>query len=316
MIIALPMPAGSLSVSALADKGHAGGQVDGIPFTVSERNAAVANADTFYTGESTSIWTTQVGGMSADGVLAGAAKVGTRTFGWTWNGAAITKFEPPAGFAVDTVVGPSNDGRIAANLRPETGQVKAMIYGGGAPTDIPTLVPLINGERPFQLVQAMSGNGTVLGITKTEFTGWERIFTFSAGTLRDLGQVIDCNCSLVTVNDNGYVLGAPRKMGSYGVLFNGTDRILIGAPKTGNFNVNVFDSNDRNDVVGSYWSVDSGDSRPLVFIGGQSYDLNEYTQAARLGWTLQTAVRINNNRQVLGEGIFEGQRRWYRLSLR
>ncbi len=316
MMVALPMPTGTLSVLALADKGHAGGQVNGTPFTVSERNAAVANADTFYSGESTTTWTTQVGGMNADGVLAGSATVGTRTFGWSWNGAAITKFEPPAGFAIENVVGPSNDGRIAANLRPTSGQMKAVIYGGGAPTDIPTLVPLVNGERPFQLVQAMSGNGTVMGITKTEFTGWERIFTFSAGALRDLGQVIDCNCTLVTVNDNGYVLGAPRKMGPSGVLFNGVDRILIGAPRAGNYNVNVFDSNDRNDVVGSYWAVDSSDSRPLVFLGGQSYDLNEYTQADKLGWTLQTATRINNNRQILGEGTFQGQRRWYRLTLR
>lgn len=319
MLVALPMPAGSLAVVALADKGHAGGQVNGTPFTVSERNAAVANTDNFYTGESTTTWTTQVGGMNADGVLAGVATIGPRTFGWTWNGAAITKFEPPDGFAMDNVVGPSNDGRVAATLRPaigEPGLPKAVIYGGGAPTDIPTLVPLVNGERPFQLVQAMSGNGTVMGITKTEFTGWERIFTYNAGVLRDLGQIIDCNCSLVTVNDNGYVLGAPRKMGPTGMLFNGTDRILIGAPKAGNFNVNVYDSNDRNDVVGSYWPVEGGDSKLLVFIGGQSYDLNEYTQADKLGWTLNSAGRINNNRQILGEGTFQGERRWYRLTLR
>ncbi len=290
--------------------------MNGTPFTVSERNAALATADNFYTGEPTRTWTTQVGGMNADGVLAGLATIGARTFGWSWNGAAITKFEPPVGFAIENVVGPSNDGRIAATLRPTSGQMKAVIYSGGAPTDIPTLVPLVNGERTFQLVQAMSGNGTVMGITKTEFTGWERIFTFSAGTLRDLGQLIDCNCSPVTVNDNGYVLGAPRRMGPAGVLFNGSDRILIGAPKAGNFNVNVYDSNDRNDVVGIYWPVEGGDSKPLVFIDGQSHDLNEYTQADKLGWTLTSAGRINNNRQIIGEGIYQGQPRWYRLTLR
>ncbi len=318
MIVALPMPAGQLSLSALADKGHAGGQVDGRPFTVSERNAAVANADNFYTGESTTAWTTQVGGMNADGVLAGSAAIGTsRTFGWTWNGAAITKFEPPAGFSIDSVVGPSNDGRIAANLRSETAQMKAVIYGGGAPIDIPTLVPVTDGPRPFTMVQAMSGNGTIAGITRRELLGWEHIFTFSSGAMRDLGRLTDCNCNLVTVNDNGYVLGAPRKMGPFGMLFNGTDRIQIGAPRSGNYNVNVFDSNDRNDVVGSYWLPDDGStSRPLVFLGGQSYDLNDYTQASRLGWTLNTASRINNNRQILGEGTYQGQTRWYRLSLR
>ena len=318
MMVALPMPAGALTMTALADKGHAGGQANGAPFTVSERNAAVANTDTFYTGESTTRWTTQVGGMNADGVLAGAAFIeGGRTFAWTWNGASLSKFEPPSGYRVESVGGLSDDGRIAVNLRQGVEVPKAVIYSGGTPTDIPTLVPALDdGSRPYQTAWAMSGNGTVMGLTYVQRTGPEHIFTYADGMLRDLGSTSDCNCSPVTVNNLGYVLATPRKVGPSGLLLNGIDRLLVYPPGSGNANVNLNDSNDRNDVVGNYWPLDGSGGRPFIFMGGQSYDLNDYTQAARLGWTLTTAALINNNRQIVGTGSYQGQVRWYRLTLR
>lgn len=317
LIVELAMPPGALSVTALADKGHAGGQVGGKPFTVSERNAAIANADTFYTGESTTRWTTQVGGMNADGVLAGAAFLDSgRTFAWTWNGAAISKFEPPAGYRVDGVGGLSGDGRVVVNLRQGIGVPKAVIYSGSTPTDIPTLVPALDdGSRPYQVAWSVSGNGTVMGLTYVQRTEPEHIFTYSEGTLRDLGSTIDCNCSPVAVNNLGYVLATPRKVGAFGLLLNGIDRIVVNPPGAVNANVSVTDSNDRNDVVGSYAPVDGSGARPFIFMGGQSYDLNAYTQAARLGWTLTTAAFINNNRQIVGMGSYQGQARWYRLTL-
>lgn len=318
MMVALAMPPGALTVTALADKGHAGGQVNGTPFTVSERNAAIANTYTFYTGESTTRWTTQVGGMNADGVLAGAAFLDSgRTFAWTWNGASISKLEPPAGYRVESVGGLSDDGRVAVNLRQGVAVPKAVIYSGGTPTDIPTLVPALDdGSRPYQVAWSVSGNGTVMGLTYVQRFQPEHIFTYSDGTLRDLGSTSDCNCTPVTVNNLGVVLATPRKIGAFGLLLNGVDRIVVPPPGSVNANVNVNDSNDRNDVVGSYWPVDGSGGRPFIFTNGQSYDLNDYTQAVRLGWTLTTAALINNNRQIVGTGTYRGQTRWYRLTLR
>lgn len=317
-MVELAMPPGALLVTALADKGHAGGQVGGKPFTVSERNAAVANTYTFYTGESTTSWTTQVGGMNADGVLAGAAFLDSgRTFAWTWNGASISKFEPPASYRVESVGGLSDDGRIAVNLRQGVAVPKAVIYSGGTPTDIPTLVPALDdGSRPYQVAWTMSGNGTVMGLTYVQRTEPEHIFTYSDGTLRDLGSTSECNCTPVTVNNLGYVLATPRKVGTFGLLLNGVDRITVNPPDAETAYVNLNDSNDRNDVVGSYSPVDGSGPKPFIFMGGQSYDLNAYTQAARLGWTLTTAALINNNRQIVGTGTYQGQTRWYRLTLR
>lgn len=103
-----------------------------------------------------------------------------------------------------------------------------------------------------------------------------------------------------------YVEGDP----AYGLLVSSTGitRLPLG---------NHWGLNNAGEIVGAL-SSSSDDPYPRGFwlVNGQMRDLNDYTQAALFGWRFGLAKFINNRKQIVGTGMFNGQERWYLLTLK
>jgi uncharacterized protein (TIGR03437 family) len=108
---------------------------------------------------------------------------------------------------------------------------------------------------------------------------------FQNGSAIDIGSSIQTQASVATgINDSGWVVG-----------FDGGVAMEEGYQIAG--------------VLSPAISI----FRPFLYINGQLYDLNALIPSGS-GWTLYTASGINNNNQIVGTGIFQGQPRAYVLT--
>ena len=74
------------------------------------------------------------------------------------------------------------------------------------------------------------------------------------------------------------------------------------------------DINDNDQVVGAYWLETALTSlympemyHAFVWEGGQMYDLNEIQSLSGPGWVLTLATAINNNGDIAGIGLYNGE---------
>lgn len=311
-VIALPVAA-TATLNALNDRGQAFGfqadsSSDGIhlPLRVSEAGAVIASEANFF-GSDAPDWTLlRTAGANTSGVMAGHGIVGGTHVGWLWDAARATRLQVPAGQIISAVVGPADIGSIAAVTFDASTEMQQVLLWqpGGSRALIYQTVPVKAGMSLF----GMAGNGWIGGL---ERDGILLTPTLYDGSWRKLPiNVIDCRCEPVRINSRGQVLMTPRRdLGGdpRGYLVNFSGTTLLPRPDASARYVGL---NDLGDVVGL------ADSGPFVIMDGLLHDLNAYVDSARLGWRLRTAVAINNQRQVLGLGDWQGQARWYRLNLR
>lgn len=71
--------------------------------------------------------------------------------------------------------------------------------------------------------------------------------------------------------------------------------------------------NDQSQVVGYEGSSSTLEYRAILYEEGTLYDLNNLIPA-NSGWTLETAFDINNQGQIVGTGVFNGQEQDFLLS--
>jgi hypothetical protein len=307
MMVALPGPPGGMQLRDLNDNGHAAGiaTTGNFPMSVSTQNYHIANADNFYQGNGTAFPTTFAGNNAA-GVIAGLAQpLGQSAFAYTWNGASISRILPPVGESIRSVIGIADDGAVILNQTVGGQAYTAMRYRNGALEVLPPMTP--SGNRG--LAEFSSNNGTVLAAFYNPETRDTWVFVWrNDGTTR------------ITSLRRPYGHGITVAMNNREhILVNNLDTAYINTPEggftlgklPGNSSGHNFSGlNDLDDAVGFYGNG------PLLYLSGTLYDLISYAEVDKLGWRLLTAERINNRRQILGRGMFNGQERWYLMTLK
>ncbi len=311
-IVALPASPATDTLNRLNDRGHASGfqptadpAID-LPLTVSGANAALASDANFFGGDRPDWRLLRTASSNGEGVMAGHGIAGGVAFAWLWNGTPASRREVPAGYSIGAVAGPSDSGSLAASVfDPATEAQEVLLWQANGSR---SSIFRVTGVKAGMSLFGMASNGWIGGVERDGILLTPKIYD---GSWRALPiDVIECQCDAVALNARGQVLMTPRGgLGGdpRGYLVSTRGVTLLPRPDPG---ARYAGLNDLGDVVGT------ADSGPFVIIDGIVQDLNAYAGSASAGWRLRTAVSINNQRQVLGIGDWQGQSRWYRLALR
>lgn len=311
-VLALPVGADTAVLTELSDGGLASGFRRGpsdamhVPLTVSEAGEAVASAANFFGADQARWSLIRTAAINLDGVMAGHGVADGSHFAWRWDGRPAIRLSAPEGYTISETVGPSAIGSVAATaFDPATEMQEVLLWEpNGSRSSIFRTVPVKAGMSLF----GMAGNGWIGGVERDGILLTPKIYD---GFWRPLPiDLLECRCEPARLNVRGEVLMTPRRdLGGdpRGYLLSVRGVTLLPRPDPG---ASYQGLNDLGDVVGT------ADSGPFVILAGIVHELNAYSGAAQLGWHLRTAVAINNRRQVLGLGEWQGQLRWYRLDLR
>lgn len=308
MVVALPVSQGTTVLNRLNDRGHASGvqassEAIQLPITVSATGTALASNTNFFGGDQGSWSYLRAASSNNGGMMAGHGVVDGTHLAWLWDGTPALRRSVPNGYTINTVVGPSDTGSLAASTyNPATYEQEVLLWQpNGSRSSIYRIIPVKAGMFLF----GMASNGWIGGVERDGPLLTPKIYD---GTWRPLPiDTGTCQCDAVRLNARGQVLLTPRDDTGRGYLASYAGTTLLPRPDPG---ARYADLNDLGDVVGT------GSSGPFVILDGIVQELNAYAGSAALGWRFDTAVAINNQRQVLGVGQWQGQPRWYRLNLR
>jgi probable HAF family extracellular repeat protein len=183
----------------------------------------------------------------------------------------------------------------------------AYLYNGQTMVDLGTL-----GGSSSQAVD-VNGTGQVAGNSTTAAES-TRAFLFANGVMVDLGTLGGSGSSAVSLNDSGWVAGnstTTDDSATRGFVYR--DGVMTDLGSLGSGNSAARSLNHRGQIVGVSADAD-GQNRAFLWQQGGMVDLNSFLPA-NSGWLLTSAVFINENQQVVGEGVLDGQPSWYLLGL-
>lgn len=311
---ALPIMTDHTVLDHLSDVGRASGYqylftpADALhtPVSVAPGDAAIASQTNFFGGDQSS-WTRLRTGSSNNLALAtGYGVVNNQYQVWTWGGSPVMRYSPPPGVFVEKVVGPAADGSFAVDIYNDGTVTQDILLWKpeGSYASIYTISPIKAGMT----LVGMASNGLIGGVERDGFLLTPKIYD---GQWKSLGfDYNNCNCEAKRINANGQMLMTPRfdlDPEARGYLASAGYATVLPRLAT---NTTYADMNNAGDIVGT-----SGNTA-IIIIGGILHDLNDYVDSASLGWHFDTAVAINNQQQIIGIGNWQGQQRWYRLTLK
>lgn len=276
------------------------------PVSVAPGNAAIAAQTNFFGGDQSHWSRLRTGSSNNQSLAAGYGVVNQQYLVWTWNGNPVTRYSPPAGVSVEKVVGPADDGSFAADIYNDSTVVQDILLWkpDGSYSNIYSITPIKAGMT----LVGMASNGLIGGVERDGFLLTPKIYD---GQWKSLGfDYINCYCEAKRVNAKGQMLMSPRfdlDPDARGYLVSAGYASVLPRLAT---NTVYADINNAGDIVGT-----SGNTA-IIIVGGLLHDLNLYANSATLGWHFDTAVAINNRQQIIGIGTFQGQQRWYLLTLK
>jgi uncharacterized membrane protein len=171
-----------------------------------------------------------------------------------------------------------------------------------------TLVP--RPELGFTQFKAINDAGVLVATVVNQPT--IRSFVYDHGTTTEvLAPAGYHNLYLLDINDDGQTAGFMEISGNSGtlraVVLNGESARVLN-PLPGHETTKAFHLNSRGDVVGVSHDDDTEMDRPVLWIAGSATPID--LQAAletNPGWTLTTALDINDFGKICGDGIFQGR---------
>lgn len=311
---ALPVTTDHTVLDHLSDLGRASGYqylftpADSLhtPVSVAPGDAGIASQANFFGGDQASWTLLRTASSNNSALMAGYGVVDQQQVVWTWDGNPVTRYAPPAGTVVERVLGPADDGSFAVDTYNTASVVQdiALWRPDGSKTSIYSITPVKAGMA----LVGMASNGLIGGVERDGYLLTPKIYD---GQWKALGfDYNNCYCEATRVNASGQMLMTPRfdlDPDARGYLAGiGYASVL---PRL-TVDTRYADLNDRGDIVGTAGST------AIVILDGQLHDLNDYADSASLGWHFDSAVAINNLRQILGLGTWQGQQRWYLLTLK
>ncbi|TAK82650.1 MAG: PEP-CTERM sorting domain-containing protein [Aquabacterium sp.] len=203
-------------------------------------------------------------------------------------------------------------GGAALPADPDTGLVTSHAFvtapGGGALTDLGTL----GGSSS---AQGINDSGQVVGYSEIVPGGQSHAFVATIGAgMRDLGTFIEGNAGssfASAINNAGSIVGYASSLnGTRAFITEAGGQGLTGLVSLGQESF-ASDINDLGQVVGNYRD-DAGTNHAFLWQGGTMVELTDAVDGS--GWTLEGAQAINDKGQIVGWGVFNGERRAFLLT--
>ena len=193
-----------------------------------------------------------------------------------------------------------------ADIAGDTGR-HAFRCSGGVMLDLGTL------GGASSTASALNESGLVTGDSLTA-NGETRPFLFDGTVLQDLGTLGGTASHGIDINNAGQVIGNSTLAGdidSHGFIYS--SGVLQDLGTFGGVTATARDINNLGQVVGTSTDI-NWMPRAFLWENGAMTDLNTLLPA-NSGWELTDAHFINDNRQIVGEGFYQGQSAWFLLSL-
>lgn len=252
-------------------------------------------------------------GINASAQVVGVAEVNQSTHAFRYSGGQLTDLGTLGG-DTSSAAAISDSGQVVghSNLRAK-GDAHAFVYANGQMADLGTL------GGSYSAARSINAAGQIVGLAETAFEfNPEHAFLHAAGLMTDLGTlgggVSWANC----INAGGQVVGGSylSSAGSPVPLYGSHAFLYANGKMTDLGTLPSFDSseprgiNASGQIVGESYDSFEGDSflnayssgmRAFVYQGGHMSDLNGLVVGSP-GWTLLSAVAINDRGQIAGLG--------------
>jgi probable HAF family extracellular repeat protein len=260
-------------------------------------------------------------GINNNGQIVGSAvfNAGQKTHAFAYNGGTTTDIGQSlsSGNVNSLALGINNSGIIvgtsnAAIIDGKTGN--PFIYNGSTFT-FPTALGFASASATGFLA-SINNNGQAAGTSDNVFINpgnrYRAVsYSGSGTTLTDLGGVSnDIDSSAFAINSSGQIAGAKWETNSGptedAVIWNGGVPTLI--PAINPSPISRHDIAYAIDTTGVAVGVDdtTGANHAFIYSGGTTTDLNSLINPSS-GWLLSSAVGINDQGDIVGNGTFNGQ---------
>ena len=162
---------------------------------------------------------------------------------------------------------------------------------------------------------AVNASGQVVGTSSTAVSGYNHAFLWQNGVMSDLGTLGGNSSGAADINDSWQIVGSAPPVGSsprHAVLWqNGVinDLGTLGGDSSA---ANAI--NNHGQIVG-HSKTAAGGLGSFVWESGVMYDLDALLPA-NSGWVTQAlyGIDINDNKQIAGTGMFNGQQRAFLIT--
>lgn len=224
-----------------------------------------------------------------------------------WNGSAMQDLGTLGGtLSYGTAI--NGRGQVAGDsTRAGNWENHAFLYSDGVMRDLGTL------GGSFSSAFALNERGHVAGESATLFDQETRAFLFDGTSLRNLGTLGGTFSAGYGVNDLGQVIGDSYLAGNVenrGFIFQ--NGLMQNLGTLGGGYSSAWAINNLGQIVGVS-SNSLGQQRAFLWQNGAMTDLNTLLPA-NSGWELAGAYLINDLGYVVGDGLYQGQYRWFLLS--
>ncbi len=228
------------------------------------------------------------------------------------DGIGMVDLGGPLSYAMDL----NNDGKVVGQATFGTNYVHSFITGsnGVGMTDMGTL----GGNKSSAL--GINDSGQVVGWSEIK-VGSNVYHAFITGPngvgMTDLDTFENRNSLASDINNNGIVVGGFDSGDGNRAFVTGVDGIgMVDLGTFGGRNSFAIAINDYNQVVGSAMIPGNagGNYHGFIYSNDVMVDLDMLEPVISAGWTNLSPLDINNNGQIVGEGLLNGVRQAFLLS--
>jgi probable HAF family extracellular repeat protein len=237
--------------------------------------------------------------INSSGQVAGTQYVNGQAYATIW-----TNGVPQSAAGAGSYGTSINSSGEVAGMYTTGGQGHAFVESNGTIQDLGTL-----GGGSWSSAYGINDAGEIAGYGMTS-SGAFRAFVWSPATgYTMLGTLGGSNSYAMAINSSGVIAGSSQLPSGYSHAFVANGNALIDLGTLGS-NSYAYGINTEGDVVG-YSTENSGD-RAFLYRDGVMIDLNSLIDP-NSGWILEQAYAINDNDQIVGEGLFDGVSHAFRL---
>ena len=190
-------------------------------------------------------------------------------------------------------------GMVVGEASTSIGMTHAFLYSGGTISDLGTL------GGASSVAQGINAPGQVVGYSDTVGGAAQHAFLYSDGKMTDLGTLGGTDSYAFSINASGNIVGQADTAGDATQdAFLYSDGKMIDLGNLGGGISEASDINDLGQIVGFSWTPAGPTSmlHAFLYFDGTMTDLNSLLPPDS-GWSLSDATGINDNGQIVGDGL-------------